>query len=200
MVSRLIILYEPSYGTSFDNVMFGLSRFFKSYTVTCPDNTTKTVYRSLDHAFPLISKGVDLKMAGKLADLSSSQLAVGAELKTNVDALLYQIDHANKELLISLRAAYLVFQSDPCSKSDYLESQIDKIDNEQRRIRSFDMALQAFIEIAKSNKMEKTEISNMLSEILDRFDGSRRLSTAVSNELSSATRVAKTLLERSGDS
>lgn len=170
----------------------------KTYTVACPDGP-KTVYRSVDEAFPLVSTGIEAKLAARLTDDLSPDVQLEAALNTKVAAALYDIDQANKELMIAFRSAYMVYKADPCNKVDYLEIQTERLIEGQFRLRSFYLALLSFNELAKINNAGQFDLPTLLAQILDHFNTDRHLSATVSKELSSATDLAKALLERLRD-
>lgn len=115
--------------------------FTKSYERKCLDGSIKTIYKKAEDAFPLLINGYDAKMSSKI----KTELIDGAELsgslKKNVDTLLYGLDDINNGLMMSFRAAYVGFQSDPCANNVFFLEQITQINEEQRRLRALKMQI-----------------------------------------------------------
>ena len=58
---------------------------------------------------------------------------MGAEYAEQVAVMLCRIDEANQDHAISLRSAYVLYQSDPCEYSSFLHREVEKLLEEQRR-------------------------------------------------------------------
>ena len=125
--------------------------FSKTYTVKCPDGSTKTVYKDIDKALPFHIQGWEGNISSKIKSEHIGNIEIGAEYQSKIEQLLIGIDDINNNVMIDYRLAYLAFQSDPCENNTFLITEIQKISEEQRRLKSFKILISSFIEMAKVN-------------------------------------------------
>ena len=85
----------------------------KTYKVKSPDGHVKTVYRNVDDAFPLFIPGwkANINAAGKFLERLSGEIR--AEYSTAIHGMLFALDELNQGLMMTFRAAYIVYQNDP---------------------------------------------------------------------------------------
>lgn len=121
--SRGLGRFAPS--AAMEQAVSGWNPFVDSYDVPCADGSRKTVFKKADKAFPLWVNGYEGSLAAKLDGELIKSASVDADLKRKVEGLLYQLDELNRSMMASFRAAYVVFQADPCANADFLRTEID---------------------------------------------------------------------------
>lgn len=169
--------------------------FVTTYDVKCPDGSVKTVYKKVEGAFPLFVAGWEANISGKM----KSELNVNGELtggyKTKVDGLLYGLDEINNGVMMSFRSAYVGYQSDPCTNNDFLLSQIEKVNDEQRRLRALKMQIFGYVEMIKNNTNNLKELAELYNDLVHRIGSSPEVGTAVVvGAIKSSTEAAKQLM------
>ena len=164
--------------------------FSKTYQVKCKDGSVKTVYKKVDDAFPLFIpawKG-DLSAAGKILDKVNAE--VKAEYAAAIHGLFYALDELNQGLMMTFRAAYVVYQNDPCQHGLFFEREVAKLLDEQRRLRALKVQLDGLIQLAKLKPEHPEEFTKVLMEVLDRM-GTLLFPQATSIKIAEARRLAK---------
>jgi hypothetical protein len=157
----------------------------KSYSVRCPDGSTKTVYRDVNDAFPLFISGWQGDLS---AGVTGSAKAAGIEeLKgemkgtyaTKIQGLLFAIDDLTQTIMINFRSIYVTFASDPCSNGAFLQRQVEKLVAEQQRISRLRIQVRTLVELAKNQPKETVQILTMFKEVAGNIGGSVTAEAAV---------------------
>lgn len=169
--------------------------FSNTYEVKCPDGSTKTVYKKIEDVFPLFIKGWEANISGKL----KAELLENAELtggyKTKVDGLLYGLDEINNGVMMSFRSSYVGYKSDPCANNAFLLSQIEKVNEEQRRLRTLKMQIYGFVEMIKNNTSTPNELAQQYNELVNKIGSEAGSGTGlVLDAIKSSTEAAKKLM------
>lgn len=123
--------------------------FFNTRTAICPDGSTKVVHRNLDAAFPLYVAGWDANLS---AELKSAQVdgKVSGNYRSKIDGLLIALDDSNNNVMLEFRAAYVAYQTDPCSNSAYFLRALERISDKRDAISKLKLKIGALIEMAKA--------------------------------------------------
>ncbi len=164
--------------------------FSKIYQVRCRDGSVKTVYKKVDDAFPLCIQGwnADLSAAAKILDKVNAE--VKAEYATAIHGLLYALDELNQGLMMTFRAAYVVYQNDPCQHGLFFEREVAKLLDEQRRLRALKVQVDGLIQMAKLKPEHSEDFLRVLVHVLDRM-GTLLVPQATSIKIAEARRLAK---------
>lgn len=93
------------------------SPFSKTYVIKCPDGTTRIIYKNVDKAFPLCIPGWQGKMGATIEAVKGEPANLNAEYQTQIQGLLYSLDELNQSLMMTFRAAYVSYQSNPCQNT-----------------------------------------------------------------------------------
>src|SRR5687768_16666040 len=101
--------------------------FGRTYSVDCPDGTTKRVYRDVDTAFPLYIKGWEGNMSADASAVGTGSGAVKGAYATKIQGLLFGLDELTQTVMINFRNVYMVYESDPCSQSGFLAREVEKL-------------------------------------------------------------------------
>lgn len=141
----------------------------KTYDVKCLDGTKKTVYKNVDDAFPLFIRGFDSNLAANVRSESLGDGNLDSKYTTKIDGLLYALDELNQGLMMTFRAIYMVYSSDPCGNVLFLQRECSKLIDEQRRLRSLKIQIDALINMIKATPDNAEAISNIFSDIVQRI-------------------------------
>lgn len=169
--------------------------FSKTYLVKCPDGSEKRVFKRPDDAFPLHLDRLDLTFAGGVKTEFLKRANLEADFRKRVDALLFSIDSRNGGLMAEFRAAYVVYQTDPCTQTRFLTHQVAALIEEQQKLRAFDAAIVALANLAQSGSMGQEELSARLAKIFDDIDPRRQQSMAIARAFESSRQAALSLSE-----
>ena len=114
--------------------------FSKYWIIKCPDESERIVYKKADDAFPMCFKNITSSFKTAFNALEKVQANLGTDFKIHIHDLLLKLDDINSSMQSQFRAAYIVYQSDPCNRSNYLADEIQKIterENFNRRLQIF---------------------------------------------------------------
>lgn len=168
--------------------------FSKRYRVRCPNGHTKTVYRNIDDAFPLCIPGwkANLSVAGKAIDEITADIK--GEYATAIHGLLFALDDLNQGLMMTFRAAYVVYQNDPCLHGDFFAREVAKLLDEQGRLRALKVQIDGLIEIARLQPQNSGDFARLLASIVDRMSF-LILPEATADRVEEAKRIARKMTE-----
>ena len=138
-----------------------MSKWFpwsKTYTIICPDGTSRIIYKNIDDAFPLNMSGFETKMSGKFGTEDIKNLEIDADYKTKVENLLFGLDDINKDLMLTFRSAYMAYVTDPCTNSQYLTTQIEKITFEHSKLKKHKLQINSLVDMLKISNGNSSEV------------------------------------------
>jgi hypothetical protein len=170
--------------------------FGRSYSVRCPDGSKKTVYRNVDHAFPLFIPGwqgdasASAGGAAKAAGVEELKGEVKATYETKIQGLFFALDELTQTIMINFRGVYLTFVSDPCANGAFLQRQVEKLVTEQQRISRLRIQVRTLIELVKSQPNETIQILTMFKEVAGNLGGNPSLE-ATTIEIAEARQLAE---------
>lgn len=168
--------------------------WLKSYDVQCPDGTKKTVFKSPEHAFPLSISGYEANISSKFQQELGVDGELNSGIKSKVDSLLIGLDELNNGLMLSFRSAYVGFQADPCTNSEFFTEQISKINDEQRRLTALKLQIRGFVEVAKVNPNDP-DVAEHYSNLIGYIGNSAVSNADVQDAISNSTNAANRLME-----
>ncbi len=111
--------------------------FGKIIKIKCPDGTERLIYKNPEEAFPFFAKDWSAKFDSMLKATQELQGKLGASFENHINGFFTQLDQANRNMQISLRASYVVYTINPCENDKWLAREVHKtIENENflRRI------------------------------------------------------------------
>lgn len=146
--------------------MFKSFPFTRSYDVRCQDGSVKRVYRNADHAFPLSVTGYDANFRANVSSELLGDGELGGGLRTKVEGLLYGLSEINEGLMMSFRAAYIAYQTDPCSNNEFFVNQISQINEEQRRLRALKMQIRGYVDLAKNRPNDVENLAQLYTDLV----------------------------------
>lgn len=167
----------------------------KSYSVTCCDGSVKTVYKKIEDAFPLAIYGAETSISANLKAEMFENANLDAKMKSSVDGLLFGLDDINNGLMMSFRSAYIGFQTDPCTNNQFLIDQIEKINEEQRRLRALKMQIRGYVELVNSNPGDTVKLAEQYSELVNRIGSTDLQSGAVVAAINNNKLAAAKMME-----
>jgi hypothetical protein len=167
----------------------------KTYSIHCPDGTQKTVYRNVDDVFPLYIPGwkgdvsVGASGSGKAIGIDEIKAEVTGAYATKIQGLLFSLDELNQTSMINFRTVYLAFATDPCSHSEFLKRQVERLMAEQERLSRLRIQLRALVEFAKAQPNETVRILAMFKDVAGNIGGSS-VADAVAYEINESRELA----------
>ncbi len=93
---------------------------------------------------------------------------------------------------MTFRAVYMVYSSNPCGSSRYFQRELSKILDEQRRLRSLKIQLDALIMMINTQPQNAEQITGIFSDIVQHI-GNYPGNEATVNEIHRAEEDAKLL-------
>jgi len=144
--------------------------FGKTYTVRCPDGSTKAVYRSVDDACPLYIPGVQREVSAKGSGTARSVgLNLQGEAKKKyarkIEALIFGIDELTQTVMINFRSIYLAFSSDPCNNNSFFLRQVEMLVGEQQRIAKLRIQASTLISLVQAQPGNVVEIMGLFKQL-----------------------------------
>lgn len=162
--------------------MLWRSPFSEKFTVKCPDGTIRIVYKNLKDAFPLHIPGWGGKMDTSIEAVKGAPANLSAEYQSKIQGLLFSLDDLNNTLMMSFRAAYVSYESNPCENSASFSRQIEKMNDEQKRLTSVKMQIRGLIMLAEKNPDHSEQVISVFLRIVDQIGGPS-ISTASAIEI-----------------
>ena len=138
--------------------------FSKTRPVKCPDGI-KYVYKDVNDAFPFYLKGFEANLSASINPTFPDNLQFAAQYKTKVDELSTLLDMKNKDLTLSFRCIYAVFQADPCNKIDYLASEVKQLITAHQKFKQQSLEIKAFIKLANTNASDPNQLATKFSHL-----------------------------------
>jgi hypothetical protein len=179
--------------------------WLKTKNHKCPDGTTKTVYRNVDDAFPFFLPGIKTKVGGDVNVPATVSVGVKAEYEEKALGLLVKLDDWNNSLMMSFRAAYVVYQGDPCSSYGYLQREVSGIMRKHELIQRIRLQIDGLLTLVKNSggknltQVLKSEFFVMYRGILEQM-GSPVAREAAIAEIHDATQHAQKWIGEANDS
>lgn len=157
--------------------------------IRCPDGRELRVYKDISKAVPFFIQGFDSTTNAKAKYAAQIESEVRREYKTAVHGLLYQLDELSGSIMLEFHGAYLVFQSDPCKHSDYLQRQVEQILTKHQQFRVLRMQIDTLISLDKQGA-DKSVINEMIKSLAQDFGGPI-VAQAAALEVREAQAIAK---------
>ena len=167
--------------------------FSKIYNRTCADGSVKTVYKNIDDAFPLFIPGWQGNLSSTVKGAEQLSGSATAEYATKIQGLLYTLDELNQGLMMTFRGAYVVYQNDPCAHAAFFEREVEKLLDEQRRLRALKMQIEGLIALAGNSAQQNNEFLKIFSEIVHRM-GNYSFPKLSSSEIDDARQITQNIL------
>lgn len=141
----------------------------KKRSVKCPDGTTKTVYKNIDDALPLFIKGYENDFGGKVNGLDQINGEISGSAKSKIDGMLFDLNNFNSNIVMEFRSIYMVFESDPCSNSDFLRVKTDELIQKYQNLNQLKLKIYGLIEIAKTAQLDTSIFIDKYFEIVNEY-------------------------------
>jgi hypothetical protein len=146
--------------------VFNWSPFSKTYSVKCPDGSRRIVHKDIDNAFPLAIPGWQSNVRAKVQADAKLGAELDANYATKIDGLLVALDERNNSLMLDFRAAYVVFQADPCNNNGHLLRSIDRITERRNQIAAKTLQIGALVTLAKEQPANRRAFIEIFSDIV----------------------------------
>lgn len=147
---------------------------FHTRKVKCRDGRTIRVYRRADDAFPVVASKVSASLSSTLEATGMLQANLHGEARKELQEVATRLDAINRSVRERLRAAYIVFQGDPCSKSDYLAEEVRRICLQEERLREVAFALDNLVRLQAQGTPDSAVLT-ALDRIMDRLDARQHI-------------------------
>ena len=124
---------------------------WRCYFVTCPSGVERMVYRRPDDAFPSHVAGFQADLSGNIDTEFLQQANISAKYRNNVHALLFQLDELNGDLILLFRAAYVLYQTDPCQNYGKLTRSIQDITTRHQRLKALKLVITNYVQTIRND-------------------------------------------------
>lgn len=114
----------------------------KMRKVKCSNGDVMFVYRDAEDAFPVLAPKATGSLDVAVAALTEVEARVSAGYQREVKDLGSRIDSINLSMREALRAAYVVFQGNPCSDHGNLAAHVRSITGFEQQLRSFALSIE----------------------------------------------------------
>jgi hypothetical protein len=144
---------------------------FKTRKVKCGKGRTLRVYRNADDAFPVVAPQVAVALQGTAAVTDQLRAGVRGEASRRVEELANRIDAVSRSLRERYRAAYVVFQTDPCNQSEFLAAEVNRISRQEERLREVAISMEQVCEYARQGASD-AQVTGLLKELIQTLEPS----------------------------
>jgi hypothetical protein len=150
-----------------------MMRFFRrTYKHRCPDGTVKTLHRNLDDAFPLYVPGIQTKMSADLGALAGTPgLTVAGDYQNQLQGVLYSLSDRNESLMMSFRAVYAMYQTDPCTNQASFDRQVEAIIDGVQRLTELQFKVRSIILLIQAGTPDARELTTLFHNVVMQASG-----------------------------
>jgi hypothetical protein len=150
----------------------GIFSFFsKTWKHKCPDGTVRIIHKNIDAAFPLALRDKQNKFGAELEAQKQASLNLNSEYASKIQGLLYNINEQNHSLMMTLRSAYIAFQTHPCGGDGFFQRQVERVNHEQYRLMELKAQITGLIAIAKTYPNNPEKVLPIYFEIVGKIGG-----------------------------
>lgn len=164
----------------------------KTYSVTCADGSTRQVYKDINVACPLFIPGWKADVTAEMSGLGDVAGAANGKYETQIHGMLFALNEQNQSLMMSFRAIYLAYQTNPCGADGFFQREIEKLLDEQRKISALKIQIAALIQLISANP-HSPELTQIFGNIANRMGGPSVVEAA-SLEIAQTREIAKCLV------
>jgi hypothetical protein len=145
--------------------------FWRTYRVRCKDGSYKLVYKNVDDLYPLHVRDQRSTIEADVKTLEAEGKLKSEELST-VKGLLFRLGTLNGNIIVDLRSAYTVYQSDPCANAAYYRRAVERISEDQRRMNDLRMKIESLIQLAQATQgnAQAEHFASLYSQIVRTLD------------------------------
>lgn len=131
--------------------------FSSTYKHTCKDGTVRFIHKNVDKAFPLAVREQQKRFNADLNAQKKASAKLNSAYTEKIQGLLFSISEQNESLMMTLRSAYIGFQSNPCGGDGFFQRHVEKVNHEQHRLMTLKTRITGLIAIAREcpNNSEK---------------------------------------------
>ena len=130
-------------------------RFFKRFKRKCPDGTVHWVYRNIDDAFPLFVSDKDTSLDSKINIDGIANGEVGAKYASRVKGLLFEMDSANRNIMIDFRGVYSVYQAEPCGNGKFFRVKVSEIIEDHKNLIQLKTKIEGLVSVLIANTVSE---------------------------------------------
>jgi len=140
----------------------------RTRTYGCSDGSVRVVYKSPDRAFPLLAKDWHTHFAAAVDAVRNLKAELGAAFDKEISAAFLQLDQMNRSMQCQFRAAYAVYQTNPCALQDFLVEQVKGIINHEGVLRQVVLEMRSLAELWRAGPADdsfRAAIGDTLAEM-----------------------------------
>jgi hypothetical protein len=153
--------------------------FSGTYKHTCKDGTVRFIHRNVDKAFPLALKEQQKRFNADLNVQRKASAKLHSTHTEKIQGLLFNISDQNENLMMTLRSAYIGFQSNPCGGDGFFQRYIERVNQEHHRLMQLKTQITGLIAIAKECPNNSEKILSMYLDIVGKISGKEIAEAAV---------------------
>lgn len=145
---------------------------FPTRRVKCRDGSSVRVlrvYRRADDAFPVVASAITVSIGSTIEAAETLKGDLHGEARREIQEVATKLDVINRSLRERLRAAYIVYQGDPCSKGDYLAEEVRRISRQEERLREVAFSLDNLVRLQAAGTPDGAVLAT-LGKIMARLD------------------------------
>lgn len=165
----------------------------RTYDVRCPDGSTRTVYRNIDHACPLFISGWKADVSADLKGVGELSGDAKAKYETQIHGLMFSLNEQNQSLMMSFRTVYLAFMTNPCGNDGFFQRELEKLLDEQRRISALKLQIAALLQLIAASPNDTDKLTEIFGDIAARTGGTA-IASAASLEIAETRAIARSLV------
>lgn len=145
--------------------------FSNTYKHTCTDGTVRFIHKNVDKAFPLALKEQQKKFNADLEAQQQINLSLNSDYTEKIQGLLFSISEQNQSLMMTLRSAYIGFQTNPCAGDGFFQRQVARVNEEQHRLMELKTQITGLIAIAKEFPNNSEKVLSLYLDIVGKIGG-----------------------------
>lgn len=132
----------------------------------------KIVHRNLDDAFPLFVPGMSAKIGADAGGvLGTNGTKLDAEYTSRIQGLLFALSERNESLVISFRAVFARYQTDPCANQATFDRQVERIVEGVQRLAELQVKVRGLALLAQSPTADQHELAATFKGLVAQLGG-----------------------------
>jgi hypothetical protein len=116
------------------------------------------------------------KSNASVQDLAGASASLSGEYANKVQIVLFALSEKNESMMLSLRAIYIAYSSNPCANDTMFTKAIEKMVLEQNKMTHIRILIRGLVELTQQNPEDKARILDVFLYIVNMLGSEERVS------------------------
>jgi hypothetical protein len=144
-------------------------KWFNRVKRRCPDGTSHWIYKNIDDAFPLFVSDHDSSINSNINIDGLANGELGTKHSSKIKGLLFEMDSANRNIMIEFRGVYSVYQAEPCGNAKFFSTKVSEIIEDHKNLRQLKTKIEGLVSILSASATSENGFLNAYVEIINDY-------------------------------